>query len=108
MQQRPPCSAFVTQLSVGQVMEAVAAAQEALAMLVPAGDYAGALDVLADLQLSSAPAAVQRLAAFQDLPQQLASVAQASNIGMYEAVSNSKRSPAMGWIQLGIKVLDNS
>jgi hypothetical protein len=60
-----------------QVVEGVAAAQEALELLIPAGDYAGALDILADLHASGAPAAVSRLAAFASLPQQLAGAAEA-------------------------------
>jgi len=50
----------------------VAAATEALGLLVGAGDLPGALDVLADLRAAAAPAASAGLAALRPLPQQLA------------------------------------
>ena len=59
-----------------QVMEGMAAAQEALQLLIPAGDYAGALDILYDLSTSGAPMAVAALHAFRDLPQQLTQAAE--------------------------------
>lgn len=55
-----------------QLLEGVAAAQEALGLLVGAGDLTGALDVLADLRGAAAPAAAAGLAALRPLPQQLA------------------------------------
>lgn len=53
-------------------MEGIAAAQEALELLIPAGDFAGALDVLSDLTAAGTPMHVVGLHAFRDLPQQLA------------------------------------
>ncbi len=50
----------------------MAAAQEALGLLVGAGDLTGALDVLGDLRAAAAPAAAAGLAALRPLPQQLA------------------------------------
>ena len=55
-----------------QLLEGVAAAQEALGLLVGAGDLTGALDVLADLRAAATPAADAGLAALRPLPQQLA------------------------------------
>ncbi len=55
-----------------QVVEGIAAAQEALELLIPAGDFAGALDVLSDLTAAGTPMHVVGLHAFRDLPQQLA------------------------------------
>ena len=54
-----------------QLLEGVAAAQEALGLLVGAGDLTGALDVLADLRAAATPAAAAGLAALRPLPQQL-------------------------------------
>jgi SWI/SNF-related matrix-associated actin-dependent regulator 1 of chromatin subfamily A len=54
-----------------QVVEGVAAAQEALALLIPAGDFAGALDVLCDLTAADTPMLVSGLQAFRQLPQRL-------------------------------------
>ena len=55
-----------------QVLEGITAAQEALELLLPAGDFAGALDVLGDLTAAGAPLHVAGLHAFRALPQQLA------------------------------------
>ena len=63
-------------LPLPQVMEGMAAAQEALQLLIPAGDYAGALDILYDLSSSGAPMAVAALHAFRDLPLQLTQAAE--------------------------------
>jgi hypothetical protein len=54
-----------------QVVEGIAVAQEALELLIPAGDFGGALDVLADLTAAGTPMHVAGLHAFRDLPQQL-------------------------------------
>lgn len=55
-----------------QVLEGFTAAQEALELLIPAGDFTGALDVLCDLKTACTPNYVASLHAFQTLPQQLA------------------------------------
>ncbi|KAK9833584.1 hypothetical protein WJX81_008635 [Elliptochloris bilobata] len=55
-----------------KLLEGVAAAQEALGLLVGTGDLTGALDVLADLRAAAAPAATAGIAALRPLPQQLA------------------------------------
>ena len=55
-----------------QILEGITAAQEALELLLPAGDFAGALDVLGDLTAAGAPLHVAGLHAFRALPQQLA------------------------------------
>jgi len=55
-----------------QVVEEIAAAQEALELLIPAGDFGGALDVLADLTAAGRPMHVAGFHAFRHLPQQLA------------------------------------
>ena len=49
------CRALKHQADWGlcQALEVVVAAQEAASLLVPQGDYTGALDVLAELQVSS-------------------------------------------------------
>ena len=57
---------------LSQVLEGITAAQEALELLLPAGDFTGALDVLCDLRTAGAPAHVAGLHAFKTLPQQLA------------------------------------
>ena len=54
------------------MLEGITAAQEALELLLPAGDFSGALDVLWDLKTAGTPAYVAGLHAFQMLPQQLA------------------------------------
>lgn len=54
-----------------QVVEGIAAAQEALGLLIPAGDFAGALDILCDLNTAGTPTLVTGLHAFRQLPQQL-------------------------------------
>lgn len=58
----PACSAqhsiLVTQAGMTvQALEVVVAAQEAAGLLVPQGDYTGALDVLDELQVSAVEAA---------------------------------------------------
>jgi hypothetical protein len=53
-------------------LEGITAAQEALDLLLPAGDFTGALDVLCDLRTAGIPAHVAGLHAFKTLPQQLA------------------------------------
>ena len=55
-----------------QVLEGITAAQEALELLLPAGDFAGALDVLWDLKAAGTPAHMAGLHAIQMLPQHLA------------------------------------
>ncbi len=54
------------------MLEGITAAQEALELLLPAGDFAGALDVLWDLKAAGTPVHVAGLHAIQMLPQQLA------------------------------------
>ncbi|BDA47885.1 probable vacuolar protein sorting-associated protein 54 [Coccomyxa sp. Obi] len=65
-----------------KVVEGIAAAQEALELLIPAGDFAGALDVLSDLTAAGTPMHVVGLHAFRDLPQQLAGAEEAINTMM--------------------------
>ncbi len=63
-----------------QVLEGITAAQEALDLLLPAGDFSGALDVLWDLKTAGTPAYVTGLHAFQMLPQQLAACEEVTDL----------------------------
>lgn len=54
------------------MLEGITAAQEALELLLPAGDFAGALDILCDLTAAGTPKHVAGLQAFKALPKQLA------------------------------------
>ena len=62
-----------------QVLEGITAAQEALELLLPAGDFTGALDVLWGLKMAGTPAHVAGVHAFQMLPKQLAAYEEVSN-----------------------------
>lgn len=53
------------------MVEGIADAQGALGLLIPAGDFAGALDILWDLNSAGTPTLVTGLHAFRQLPQQL-------------------------------------
>lgn len=72
-----------------QLLEGVAAAQEALGLLVGAGDLTGALDVLADLRAAAMPAAAAGLAALRPLPQQLAAAGAVSSRAVHCLMESS-------------------
>ena len=65
-----------------QALEVVVAAQEAALLLVPQGDYLGALDVLAELQDALASGLLHGLTAFWQLPAQLAQFREVRAVGV--------------------------
>ena len=58
-------------------MEEVASAQEAVELLLPQGDFAGALDVLNSLRATLSTHHTAGLNAFRHLPAQLADISEA-------------------------------
>ena len=60
-----------------QVVEEVATAQEAVELLLPQGDFAGALDVLDSLRATLSTHHTAGLHAFRHLPAQLADISEA-------------------------------
>ena len=78
-----------------KVVEEIASAQSTIELLLPQGDFAGALDVLDSMRATCEAHPVANLHAFQHLSSQITDIAEASSnlclITEYEAAVSSHK-----------------
>ena len=70
---------WVTKCACLQIVEEIASAQATIELLLPQGDFAGALDVLGSIQATCRAHSVAGLHAFQHLPSQLIDISEVTS-----------------------------